>query len=120
MCQHPPLAWPRDHFKSRIFASWKCPKGSCLSSNQFVAQRVQFLAAVTSFALLVAFCVPLHQATADEKLTENFEIQKGEHISLIGNTLADRMQHDGWLETYLQSRFPKHNLDYSQLGLLGR
>ena len=28
------------------------------------------------------------------------KINKGDHISIIGNTLADRMQHDGWLETY--------------------
>ncbi len=81
-----------------------------------VARRVQFLTAVASLALLVALCISLPQATADEKLAENLEIQKGEHISLIGNTLPDRMQHDGWLETYLQARFPEHNLVIRNLG----
>ena len=38
------------------------------------------------------------------------EIKPGDHLSIIGNTLADRMQHDGWLETYLQARFPGHKL----------
>ena len=27
------------------------------------------------------------------------ELKPGDHICIIGNTLADRMQHDGWLET---------------------
>ena len=29
------------------------------------------------------------------------------------------MQHDGWLETYLHSRFPKHNLVFRNLGFSG-
>jgi putative heme-binding domain-containing protein len=37
----------------------------------------------------------------------------------VGNTLADRMQHDGWLETYLQSRFPNENLVIRNLGFSG-
>src|SRR6516165_6589033 len=47
------------------------------------------------------------------------EIRPGDHISIIGNTLADRMQHDGWLETYLFYRFPKHNLVIRNLGFSG-
>src|SRR5439155_12222767 len=56
-------------------------------------------------------------AAADEaaKLT----IQHGDHITIIGNTLADRMQHDGWLETYFHSRFPKHDLTFRNLGFSG-
>src|SRR5262249_39957720 len=38
---------------------------------------------------------------------------------LVGNTLADRMQHDGWLETFLHSRFPKHDLVIRNLGFSG-
>ncbi len=40
------------------------------------------------------------------------EIRPGDHICLIGNTLAERMQferHNHW-ETLLYQRFPKHNL----------
>jgi putative heme-binding domain-containing protein len=43
-------------------------------------------------------------------------IKKNDRIAIIGNTLADRMQHDGWLETYLVSRFPKHDLIFRNLG----
>src|SRR5439155_2267751 len=52
---------------------------------------------------------------------ENFalKLDKADHIVLIGNTLADRMQHDGWLETLLQSRFPHHELVVRDLGFSG-
>jgi putative heme-binding domain-containing protein len=48
-----------------------------------------------------------------------FELRQGDHVCLVGNTLADRMQHDGWLETYLQSRFPKLDLSLRNLGYSG-
>ncbi len=47
------------------------------------------------------------------------ELKKGDHICIIGNTLADRTQHDGWLETYIQARFPKHELVFRNLGFSG-
>ena len=47
------------------------------------------------------------------------ELKKGDHICIVGNTLADRMQHDGWLETYIQARFPKHELVFRNLGFSG-
>ncbi|WP_406694003.1 PVC-type heme-binding CxxCH protein [Singulisphaera sp. Ch08] len=49
----------------------------------------------------------------------SLEVRPGDHISLIGNTLADRMQHDGWLETYLYSRFPDRDLVVRNLGFSG-
>ena len=42
--------------------------------------------------------------------------QKNNRICLIGNTLADRMQHHGWTETYLQSRYPDRQLVFRNLG----
>ena len=47
------------------------------------------------------------------------EIKPGDHISIVGNTLADRMQHDGWLETGLQARFPAYKLVIRNLGFSG-
>lgn len=35
---------------------------------------------------------------------ETFEFQKNDRIVLIGNSLAERMQHHGWLETLIQER----------------
>ncbi len=47
------------------------------------------------------------------------QLRKGDHISIIGNTLADRMQHHGWLETYLQAMHPEHELSVRNLGFAG-
>ena len=42
--------------------------------------------------------------------------EKGDHICVIGNTLADRMQHFGWLEASIQVRFPNQELVIRNLG----
>ena len=47
------------------------------------------------------------------------ELKKGDHVCIIGNTLAERMQHDGWLETLLHARFPNHDLVLRNLGFSG-
>ena len=43
----------------------------------------------------------------------------GNTSAIIGNTLAERMQYDGWLETMLHARFPKHELVIRNLGFSG-
>src|SRR6476646_7862560 len=50
---------------------------------------------------------------------EPFDLKPGEHVAVIGNTLADRMQHDAWLDAYLSTRFPKHDLVIRHLGFSG-
>ena len=52
---------------------------------------------------------------ADQKL----QLRPGDHISYIGNTLADRMQHHAWLESYLHALHPTHNLTFRNLGFPG-
>src|SRR5438046_7717919 len=51
--------------------------------------------------------------------TSELALQEGDHIAIIGNTLADRMQHDGWLETLLQAQFPDRHLIMRNLGFAG-
>src|SRR6187549_2067372 len=48
-----------------------------------------------------------------------FLLHAGDHICIIGNTLAERMQYDGWLDTLLHARFPKHDLVIRNLGFSG-
>lgn len=65
---------------------------------------------------------PLPQAAANTHAREtlaSFELKPGDHLCLVGNTLADRMQHFGWLETWLHVRFPKHRLTIRNLGFSG-
>ncbi len=47
------------------------------------------------------------------------EINKGERIVLLGNTLAERMQHHGWLETYAQLAMPEKELVFRNHGFCG-
>jgi len=76
-----------------------------------VRHRVSaFLAA----ALCTVCCLDNSSVHGQEKPA--FQLQPGDHISILGNTLADRMQHDGWLETFIYSRFPKHDLVFRNLG----
>ncbi len=44
------------------------------------------------------------------------EISSRDHIALIGNALADRMQHFGYLETLTATRFAQHDLTFRNLG----
>src|SRR5687767_689470 len=50
---------------------------------------------------------------------ERFSLQPKEHVAIIGNTLAERMQFDGWLETRLHARFPRHDLVVRNLAVAG-
>jgi lysophospholipase L1-like esterase len=56
------------------------------------------LGVLTSSALLPA---------ADQ---DHLDLQKGDHIAIIGNGLADRMQHDGWLEAMIYKANPSLDL----------
>ena len=62
---------------------------------------------------LIALVSPIVALTAP---AAEFEFKKGDRIAIVGNTLADRMQHYGWLETILQSRFPQQELVFRNLG----
>ncbi|HVS08539.1 MAG TPA: PVC-type heme-binding CxxCH protein [Planctomycetota bacterium] len=44
------------------------------------------------------------------------ELRRGDRIALIGNALAERMQHHGWLEARLQARFPELELTVRNRG----
>ncbi len=46
-------------------------------------------------------------------------LEKGDSIAIIGNALADRLQHDGWMETRLQAALPDHQLVFRNLGFTG-
>ena len=52
----------------------------------------------------------------DDQAAPEFTLSEGQHITIIGNTLAERMQHDGWLEALIQSRFPDKELVVRNLG----
>jgi putative heme-binding domain-containing protein len=62
------------------------------------------LSGLAAFSLIVSASVM--GAAAEEPL----KLKRGDHLCILGNTLAERMQHDGWFETLLHDRFPEHAL----------
>ena len=66
-------------------------------------------------SLLFSFLLNTNSEAQQPKL----RLKQGDHIAYIGNTLADRMQHHAWLETYIHARFPGLNLTFRNLGFPG-
>ena len=66
-----------------------------------------------SLALAMLSPLPTGQAAS------GFTLQPQDNICIIGNTLGERMQYDGWLETLLQARFPEHQLVFRNLAFSG-
>lgn len=62
---------------------------------------------------------PLVLAMTAACTTPELELKEGDHIVVIGNALAERMQHDGWLETYLQLARPALHLVIRDQGFSG-
>ena len=67
----------------------------------------------TIVVLITGLALSLPAADAQLKLN------KGDHISYIGNTTADRMQHHGWLETYIHALHPDLELTFRNLAVPG-
>jgi putative heme-binding domain-containing protein len=59
------------------------------------------------------------RAADPERPAGKLTLTRGSHIAFLGNTLPDRMQHDGWVETLLQSRFAGQQLVIRNLGFSG-
>ncbi len=75
-------------------------------------RRLNLALRVLAFTALAGFAsiAPAHAA---------FTFEKNDRICIIGSGLADRMQHDGWTETLLQSAHPTHYLVVRDLGYTG-
>ena len=80
--------------------------------SQMSAKRLNLAAfaaaALSAFALLGG--TPSAQA---------LDVNEGDHVVLLGNTLAERMQHHGWLETYAQLAMPDKELVFRNHGFAG-
>ena len=56
---------------------------------------------------------------AGYKDTLPFAFKKGDKVVILGNAIADRMQHDAWVETCLQSQLKGKNVSFRNLSLTG-
>ena len=73
--------------------------------------NIRMITGCLVLALMCTMALPLHAA--------ELKLEKGDHIAIIGNALPDRMQHDGWLETYLYKAYPEMDLVIRNLGFTG-
>ncbi len=64
--------------------------------------------------LIAAICAP---AFVQAQTSPAPELKPGDHVAIIGGTLADRFQHSGWLETYLYTKYPDCNLVFRDLAV---
>lgn len=69
----------------------------------------------TFIALVLSLTLGLSLPAAAAQL----ELKKGDHICLVGNALAERLQHHNQWETLLYQRFPKLDLTVRNLGFPG-
>ncbi len=64
-------------------------------------------------------CSATPKVAAEAPSPQLVKIEKDDHICIVGNTLAERLQHDGWFDAFLHARLPKHDLVIRNLGYSG-
>src|SRR5689334_19260018 len=71
------------------------------------------------FLIVGASAVTLLSSVPMAQSARTLTLQPKDHIAIIGNTLAERFQYDGWLETMIYARFPAHELVFRNLAFSG-
>jgi len=69
----------------------------------------------TYLGILTALSLIISSSAALAK----FEFKKGDSVCLIGNSLPDRFNHDGWFEAVLQSELKGQEVRFRNLGFTG-
>jgi putative membrane-bound dehydrogenase-like protein len=62
---------------------------------------------------------PLAEVPADYRDPAPFAFQQGDVVAILGNGLPDRMQHDGWFETLLQSELRGRQVRFRNMSASG-
>ncbi|WP_439627918.1 PVC-type heme-binding CxxCH protein [Gemmata sp.] len=93
------------------------PGGRSLASAALAPAAL--VAAIAALTIHPTGTRPVAVAAAEQPAVKPFTFEKGDHVCIVGNTLAERMQHDGWLDARLHARFPKHDLVIRNLGYSG-
>jgi putative membrane-bound dehydrogenase-like protein len=68
---------------------------------------------------LVAFLCGSVTTVQSATAAEPFEFKQGDVVAIYGNGLADRMQHDPWVETVLQSQLKDKNVSFRNMSFSG-
>ena len=78
--------------------------------------RILLLPRILSFLAALLFAHAVSGGESSQPLETQVSFKKGDRVVILGGTLAERMQHDGWLETLIQSRLPETQLTFRNLG----
>ncbi|WP_201767002.1 PVC-type heme-binding CxxCH protein [Novipirellula maiorica] len=70
-------------------------------------------------ALLITCLLPWVIAAPSAKADKPFSFQPNDVVAIYGNGLADRMQHDPWVETILQSHLKGMNVRFRNMSFSG-
>ena len=74
---------------------------------------------ILTWAVLFCACALASVHPAELPKAPTLELEPGDHVAVIGNALADRFQHSGWLETFIHAQYPNHDLVIRNLAVAG-
>src|SRR5665213_3924009 len=83
-------------------------KSGSFNPRSITMAHRKLIGAIASAGLAAGFLAPVSRGAT-------LDLEKGSHISLVGNTLGERMGHDGWLETTIQARLPQQQISFRNL-----
>ena len=69
------------------------------------------------FILTLALALPA--LGQDAKKSNAFEFKQDDVVAIYGNGLADRMQHEPWVESILQARLAGKNVSFRNMSFAG-
>src|SRR5207244_2481977 len=99
-----------------------CPTRHCLTrgeNSEGICQLKSLFCTMSKFIKQFAgFCAWVAVLCVTAR-AEILTLNKGDHVCLVGHALADRMQHDGWLETLIVAKPPQHDLVFRNLAVSG-
>ncbi|MFT4641772.1 MAG: azurin/lysophospholipase L1-like esterase [Verrucomicrobiales bacterium] len=72
-----------------------------------------------TFSLSILLSILLSCMATLSSVQAEFSFKKGDHIAIVGNATAGRLQYDGWLESFLQNKLPEHELTIRNLAFPG-
>jgi len=72
-----------------------------------------------SFLVLATLLQGCGATALPEVRNPQVQLQSGDHIVILGSGIADRMQHHGWLETFIQLHYPSLQLVIRNQGFTG-
>jgi putative membrane-bound dehydrogenase-like protein len=74
---------------------------------------------VRSVLIIFSMVLRAPQAITADSNPQPFQFQKNDTVAIFGNGLADRMQHDPWVEAVLQSQLKGKNVRFRNMSFSG-